>query len=255
MSVSRLIPATILLLALVLTGCAAAPEVQDQQHRAARVNVELGLHYMRQNQLQQAKSNLERALGQDPGSAQVHAAYALLQQRIREPEKADRHFRRALDLDPDNAVVRNNYGTFLCRQDRLEEAETAFTKAAEDPLYSTPEVAWTNAGICALKYPDEELAEQYFRRALEVNPNHADALYEMMRLADENDRYLQARAYVQRLMEVANPTPEILWVCYRAELALGNRDASGDCALRLKNDFPDAQETQRVLEREARGGR
>ncbi|MCG5524539.1 type IV pilus biogenesis/stability protein PilW [Ectothiorhodospira haloalkaliphila] len=255
MIASRTVLAIALLATLVVSGCATAPEVRDQQRRAAGVNVELGLHYMRQNQLQQAKSNLDRALQQDPGSAQVHAAYALLQERLREPELADRHFRRALELEPDNAVARNNYGTFLCRQDRLKEAEEAFTRAADDPLYPTPEVAWTNAGICALKYPDEELAEQYFRRALQQNPNHAGALYEMMRLADENDRHLQARAYVQRLMEVVDPTAEILWVCYRAELALGNRDASGRCALRLKNDFPDAEETQRVLEREARGRR
>ncbi|SEP66952.1 type IV pilus assembly protein PilF [Ectothiorhodospira magna] len=248
-------PGLTLLGSLVLAGCAAMPQVDEREQRAAQVNMELGLHYMRNNELEQAKTNLERALRQHPGSAQVQAAYALLQERLREPRLADQHFRRALDLEPGNPMIQNNYGTFLCRQNRLEEADKAFRAAADHPLYPTPEVAWTNAGVCALKTPDEALAETYFRRALELNPRHSAALYEMMRLTFESGRYLQTRAYLQRLTERVPHTPETLWICYRAELELGNRDTSGVCALRLKNDFPDSEQTSRLLETESRGGR
>ncbi|WP_412852495.1 type IV pilus biogenesis/stability protein PilW [Ectothiorhodospira shaposhnikovii] len=255
MKPTLVLPGLMLCTGLLLVGCAVTPQVQEREQRAAQVNMELGLHYMRNNQLEQAKGNLDRALSQDPGSAQVHAAYALLQERLRDPRLADRHFRRALDLEPGNALVQNNYGTFLCRQDRLDEADRAFRAAADNPLYATPEVAWTNAGICILKKPDEEQAERYFRRALESNPRHVPALYEMMRLTFERGRYLQTRAYLQRLTEQMPHTPETLWICYRAELELGNRDASGVCALRLKNDFPDSEQTTRLLETESRGRR
>ncbi|MBK1673788.1 type IV pilus biogenesis/stability protein PilW [Ectothiorhodospira shaposhnikovii] len=255
MNSASVLPSLLFCAGLALAGCAVNPQVQEREQRAAQVNMELGLHYMRNNQLEQAKGNLERALGQNPGSAQVHAAYALLQERLREPRLADRHFRRALELDPGNALIKNNYGTFLCRHDRLEEADKAFRSAAEDPLYRTPEVAWTNAGICILKKPDEQQAERYFRRALETNPRHVPALYEMMRLSFDGGRYLQTRAYLQRLTEQVPHTPETLWICYLAETELGNRDASGVCALRLKNDFPDSEQTTRLLETESRGRR
>ncbi|MFP4079600.1 MAG: type IV pilus biogenesis/stability protein PilW [Ectothiorhodospira sp.] len=242
---------------LLLTGCAGTTEVQERRDRAAQVNVELGQHYLRRGELRHAKENLDRALEQDPGSAQVQAAQAMLQERLEKIDRADRHYRRALSLasDSDAGMLWNNYGAFLCRQDRLEDAEEAFAKAARDPLYPTPEMAWTNAGVCAQKVPDADKAERLLRRALEEEPQHAPALLEMMRLSFEAERHLQVRAYFQRLREVTRPSAEMLWMCHQAERALGNRDEAGRCALRLKNDFPDSEETTRLRDLENRDNR
>ncbi|MCG5535678.1 type IV pilus biogenesis/stability protein PilW [Ectothiorhodospira mobilis] len=252
-----LIPLVVAGALLLLTGCASTTELQDRRGQAARVNVELGQHYLRRGELRHAKENLDRALEQDPDSPQVQAAQAMLQERLGRIDRADGHYRRALSLasSEDAGMLWNNYGTFLCRQGRLEEAEEAFARAARDPLYPTPEMAWTNAGICALKVPDEEKAERLFRRALKEDPQHVPALLEMLRLSAEAGHHLQVRAYFQRLREQTRPTAEMLWLCHQAELALGNRDEAGRCALGLKNDFPDSEETARLRKLENRGNR
>lgn len=253
-TLSTLLMAGVLLL---LAGCAGTTELQERRGQAARVNVELGQHYLRRGELRHAKENLDRALEQDPDSPQVQAAQAMLQERLGQIERADGHYRRALSLasSDDIGMLWNNYGTFLCRQGRLQEAEEAFARAARDPLYPTPEMAWTNAGICALKIPDEDEAERLFRRALQADPRHEPALLEMLRLSAETGRPLQVRAYFQRLREQTRPTAEMWWMCHQAEQALGNRDEAGRCALRLKNDFPDSEETARLRELEDRGSR
>ncbi|MBK1690557.1 type IV pilus biogenesis/stability protein PilW [Ectothiorhodospira mobilis] len=242
---------------LLLAGCAGTAELQERRGQAARVNVELGQHYLRRGELRHAKENLDRALEQDPDSPQVQAAQAMLQERLGRIDRADRHYRRALDLaaSEDAGMLWNNYGTFLCRQGRLEDAGEAFARAAGDPLYPTPAMAWTNAGVCALKVPDEDEAERLFRRALEEDPRHVPALLEMLRLSAEAGRPLQVRAYFQRLRAQIRPTAEMLWMCHQAEQALGNRDEAGRCALRLKNDFPDSEETARLRKLENRGSR
>ena len=59
---------------------------------------------------------------------------------------------------------------FLCRQNRWSDAEPYFKRAADNPHYTTPEIALANAGVCALNAGDREKAEENFRAALTKNP-------------------------------------------------------------------------------------
>ena len=65
-------------------------------------------------------------------------------------EDAEMHYRRATELAPSNGAAANAYAAFLCsRQNRWADAEAYFPRAAADSTYLTPEVALTNAGVCA----------------------------------------------------------------------------------------------------------
>lgn len=251
----------------VLLGCATSPETRQQQQRekeAAKYNVQLGITYMREGNLEQADEKLAKALSQDPDLAAAHNAYAVLQERLGRTEKAERHYQRAIDLNPEDSEARTNYGAFLCRLGRSEEAQSQFQAAWNNPLYSRPEAVFTTAGICAVGTGDEARGEDLLRRALDRNPAYLPALYEMANLTFQKERYLQTRAYVQRyesaLAEAARRNPQlpksnaqILWLCVQTERALANQRAAQSCALRLKQQFPDSRQTARLLELERRG--
>jgi type IV pilus assembly protein PilF len=200
--------------AVLVTGCASQGqrgEVRGDEE-AARINVQLGAAYLEQGDLQTASVKLERALQQDPMLATAHWTYALLQMRLGRPKVAERHFRSALNLNPADSTAHNNYGTFLCNAGRLAEAQMQFERALENPLYDQPETALTNVGVCALKAPDNQKAEDYFRKALDKNPKFAPALYEIARLTYEQHRYLQTMAYLERYEEAAGHNANTLWL-------------------------------------------
>ena len=48
------------------------------------------------------------------------------------------------------------------------------------------------------RIPDQVMSEQYFRRALDINPNFPEALYQMAQLSYDQQNYLQARAFIER---------------------------------------------------------
>ena len=238
---------------LALTGCASTGGQQSEISRAAKLNVQLGLDYLRQERLQLAETKLQRALAASPDSSQVQWAYALLQDRLGRGEAAERHFRRAISLSPDDAYARNNYGSFLCRQGRVKQGLAAFDKAASNPLYSEPESAWTNAGICLVRSSNDaetiKEAESYFRKALEANPRYVRALYQMAVLTSGQQRYLASRGYRQRLSEaLQRDDPKVLWLCVVTERALNDHAEAQHCAARLKADFPTSRETTRLYE-------
>lgn len=236
----------------VLAACAPTETQRTDSRHAAAINVDLAKAYIREGDTTQAMRKLQRALAQAPNFAPAHGTLAVLYNRLGETDQAEEHFKKALKLKPDAPSVRNNYGTFLCAQSRWPEAEKQFLRAAKNPLYETPEYAYTNAGLCALRSSQTESAERYFASALRHNPRYAVALFNMAQLSFQRDQFLRTRAYVQRYSEVAPFTPAVLWLGILAERQLGDRDAAGNYAVRLKTMFPDSQQARLLAELEKR---
>ena len=256
----------LILLTAGLAGCATTGGYDEDARldEAARYNTQLGITYLQKGNLKQADLKLSKAIEQDPSSAEAHHAYAILQERLGNMEQAADHYERAVRLDPKYSEAHNNYGRFLCAQGDLRAAEREFEAAVKNPLYSNPELAYTNAGICALEAEKTDAAEQYFRNALGKNPEYLPALFEMAQVTYDKQHYLQARAYIQRydavrgkIVEGATDArryhPRILWLCVQTERQMGDRAAASACALKLKNFFPQSRETAELLEMERHG--
>lgn len=249
---------SLLAVCLSLQGCVSTGGVSERpvsKTDAARANYNLGAAYLRQGRADLAVENLKRALEENPRFADAHSAIALAYDQLGDLESAEEHYKRATQLDPSNAAAQNIYAVFLCRHDRWPEAERYFQRAADNSRYETPEAALTNAGTCARNAGDLEKAEQYFRAALERNPEYPDALDSMLELSYQQKNYLQARAFIQRSFEAHEPNARQLWLCFRVEQELDNPDRAEQCARRLRTEFPDSPEFAQLRELERDAGR
>ncbi len=246
-----LLVAVWILPASLLVACATTNKQASSDTTAqtpAEVNTQLGIEYMREGMYEASLEKFQKALAQDPNLPAAHASVAVLYEQLGENGRADKHYRKAYNLSRDDPLILNNYGQYLCREGRLEEADRMFTKALQDPLYRHPEMILTNAGLCAEKRPDPELAEEYFREALQKNARFPPALRQMVRVSFARQQYLATRAYLQRVQELAPLTPEFLWIGVRAEAALGDQDAASSYGLLLKNEFPESEQAQALIE-------
>lgn len=239
-------------LALGLSGCVSTSsdpvQADASVKQAAKYNVELGVAYMRQGDRDLAMQKLQRAIEQNPHLPAAHTAMALLYEQIGDIKDADKHYRQALRIDSDDPTTLNNYGAFLCRNGEARKSEEYFVRAAKNPLYPTPEAAYTNAGICARQIPDMSDAEHYFRSALRLNKNFADALWQMARLSFDQGKNLKARAFIQRFMAMTTTlSPEVLWLAIRNERALGDDTTADRYGRLLVQKFPNAKETKLFL--------
>ena len=235
----------------LMSACATTDNVDTPvggNKKAAEINVQLGVTYLKQGQYELADSKLRRAIKQDPRSATAHWVFALLQQQLKQNDVAEKHFRKAISLDPKDSKARNNYGTFLCDQDRVEEAEKEFLKAVEDPLYREASGAYANAGLCVLKAQDKIKAEQYFQKSLELNASQRSALLQMALLSFERQEYDKTSFYMQRYDTVGKHNSESLWVAYQAENSLGNPGKAEGYANQLKRSFPSSPEARLLAE-------
>jgi type IV pilus assembly protein PilF len=234
------------LLSLLLAGCVHTTTTKNtgNQKDAAAYNVQLGIAYMNQGDLSRSKDKLDRALKQDPDNADVHSARAMLFTRMGNARQADEEYRTALRLAPNDPNVVNNYAVYLCQIGRTDEGVKRFLEAAHNPLYKTPEAAYTNAGVCLRAAKRDEDARGYFVRALQVSPTFAEAEFQLADLQFQHGELTQARAGIDGFIGNFTATPDLLLLGVRVARAQGDRVAAQRYARKLQLDFPETPQAR-----------
>jgi len=240
----------LLLLVMTMAGCASIEEYKSEEAKKERLvetQVQLGVGYYEQGNYEVALEKLEKAVEVKPDYGPAHSALALVYDKIQKYDLADKEFRRAIDLLPENGGIYNNYGVFLCSRSRPAEAEKYFLKAVKIPLYPTPELAYENAGACAMHIPDVKKAESYFARALDLNPQLPTALIDMAEIRFEQKNFLSSRGFLQRYEAVSPHTAESLWLGIQIERKLGDKNAESNYKKQLQSKFPKSEQFKMML--------
>ena len=237
---------------LIVTGCAGtgnenanyAPQggADTEAQTRARLHTELASGYFELGNYGVALQEANEALKAESNYGPAFNVLGLVYMGLRDDKSAETNFQRALRVNALDSDTNNNYGWFLCQRKREQESVKSFLAALRNPLYTTPEKSWTNAGICARQAGDLVAAEDYFQKALKLRPNQLQALLQMADMAYKRKNYPGAKAYLARLGPDATPTAEVLWLALRIERALGDRNAEASLAFQLRKNFPDSLE-------------
>jgi len=247
--------ASILLASLLLGACATTStggpglvKGESDSEKAATLNKQLGTVYLRQGNLALAKEKLERAEKYNPRDPEIHSVLALLYERLDIPKEVEAHYKTAIRLAPDNPGILNNYGIYLCKNGRPEEGVKRVLEAAKNPLYRTPEVAYTNAGVClrAAKKLDEATAS--FRRSLSIAPNNPETVYQLGDLDRERGQVAQARDLVDKYLTSNEATADLLGLGVRLARAQNDRMAEEKYLRRLRVEFPGSNQLRELTE-------
>ncbi|MEE9444517.1 MAG: type IV pilus biogenesis/stability protein PilW [Cocleimonas sp.] len=224
------------------SGCS----LNNGDKKAADYNADLGIRYLQKGRLKLANEKLLKSLEQSPRSAKSNHYFALLQQRLKQNDKAALYFAKAVQYAPKNPEIRNNYGQFLCDTGRPNQAVNQFLVAIKDPLYSTPEFAYTNAGICLRKTNNNAKAEEYFRTALKKKSSFPSALLQLAILYKDKRNYPKAQAFMMRYEGVGRSSPEALQACVDINSKVGLTAKAASCRTALLRLFPASKEAEQI---------
>jgi type IV pilus assembly protein PilF len=248
----RLLPLALVISASLVgcstTGSKVAEKPGQSREDAAGVWVQLGQKYMEMGKLDIAKQDLLKALEFDSKNVDAHTVLATLYDRVGDHTSAETHYRDAVEISPKSGVTNSNYGLYLCKLGKFELAQKYFEIAFTDGFYTQQDTAYTNAGTCImLANGPLEKAEADFRRAIEINGNNSQALFQLARVLYQKNEYFKARAFIQRYDALGQPNPDALLLARNIEVKLGHADAARDYAQRLREQFPESEQT-RTLE-------
>jgi type IV pilus assembly protein PilF len=248
--------AAVALSVVAIAGCAGngrggaqlAGDTQTNAEKAGELNKQLGTEYLRKGNLALAKEKLERAEKYNPRDAEVHSVLAVLYERLGIPKQVDEHYKAAIRLAPKDPQISNNYAVYLCRNGRNDEGVKRFLEAAQNPLYRTPEIAYTNAGVCFRSEKKYNEAVATFTRALQIRPNNAEAAFQYADLEMERGDLVKSREIVDKYLGTYDATPDLLLTAVRVTTAQGDRVAQDKYTRRLRVEFPNSQQLRTLNE-------
>jgi len=242
-------------IALLLAGCAGrdtgpsadigtmAGDPGDPRNRA-RVHTDLAAGYYERGSMGIALEELRQATAADASYAPAHGLYGLVYMELRENGQAQDSFERALRIAPNDPDINHNYGWFLCQTGREKESVRYFMQAVKNPLYAVPWRSYSAAGLCTLRLNNAKEAEDYFQRALKLDPDEPAALLKLGEIRYRQGSNEEARKLVARHNKLVSPTAESLWLALRIERHLGQRVAEQSYANQLRRRFPGSSEYQ-----------
>jgi type IV pilus assembly protein PilF len=216
--------------------------------KRARLHAELASLYFQNGNLSVALEETGVAIEADPSYASAYSVRALVYSALREFDAAEADFRKSLSLAPSDPDVNNNYGWYLCQRDRARDSIPYFLVAIKNPLYSTPDVAYANAGACALKAGDRESARSYLSQALRMGQSGAPlAQLQLAKLAYLENHLEEARNRLMDVMQMLQPSAEALWLGARIERKMGHKEDEASMVSQLRRLYPTSQEYQEFL--------
>ncbi|NOT15907.1 MAG: type IV pilus biogenesis/stability protein PilW [Methylotenera sp.] len=238
------------LVVFVVFGCATQQKYTEKNNenlkKRAQAHTDLGAIYYQENQLEIALEEFTEATNIDPSFGLAFNGLGLVNARLGQDEMAETHFKKSIQLEPTNSESRNNYGSFLCARNRADEAITQYLEAVKNPLYLTPQVAYTNAGICAKLKADAVSAESYFQKALQFDPLFHMAAYQLASVQFKRNDAVAAKKSLQNAL-LDQPSAEMLWLAVQIERAVGDKDNEASYALQLKRQYPSSAQTKLLL--------
>ena len=238
-----------LALSSYLAACATPGHPPEAKKPDADISLLItgSLLYARQGKLERARSSIQQALVIDADSVDANNIAGLIYGSSGQADLAIKHFEKALSIAGNDAATLNNYGNFLCEAGKTRQAEEKFLQAANQAGNPSPEIAYTNAGLCAMRVPDPPRAAEHFNRALNVKKNNSIALFQLAQINFNNKRGAAALRHMQTYARFAQHTPQTLKLGMQIGRLIKDKQVEVSYFNLLQNQFPASKEYQWAL--------
>lgn len=224
------------------------PNKMTQTERA-KAHTDVAVEYFRSGRLGVSLDSVQQALNVLPDYSPALNMRGLIYMELQENIKAKDSFEAALKYAPADSDVLNNLGWFVCQRGDVTKSMEYFRQALKNPLYSTPERALLNGGICARKLGDLPAAESNLLAALERNPQLAQAQLQLADLEFSKGKMAAAADRMSRYLNLdSSPAVDTLLLAVKIARGQGDRNQEASYVQQMRKRFPESEITRTVLQ-------
>jgi tetratricopeptide (TPR) repeat protein len=168
----------------------------DPKYEEAYYNLGVVLKYDRPAE---AQALFRTALELDPVYACAHRELGFLLTNAGANQEAETHLRKSIELAPNDVWAHIYLGSHLWRFGQPDAAVAEFRIAEEiKPEWAVPLLSLGN--LHELAFQDFDLAQSFFERALQLEPDDGVTLYSLGRLCKKRGQVDLARQYLDRAL-------------------------------------------------------
>jgi tetratricopeptide (TPR) repeat protein len=199
-----------------------------------KAHANLGLAYLRQNRMEEARAAFERALEIHPRSAAAHANLGLMHLMRNDPGRAVEELRQALEANPRHLDAHRHLSGAYLRLSRFAEAEQAARQGLA--IRDDPDIRSALAAALSRQGRSEE-AERELSLILDRDPQHADALRQLGLLRHRAGRSDEALELYRKALSV-EPSPDLFYNVAMIRMERGEYAAAAEALARARAMAP-----------------
>ena len=162
-------------LIMQLSACTTAAS-KEKMRESARNKRVVGEANILQGNYTGALKILMEAKALNPDDFLIYHNLGIVYKEKKMLEQSILNFKKALELNPRYSQSMNNLGAAYLDAKQWDKAIDCFRNVLDDILYATPQYPLANIGYAYFHKKEYRLAEVYFQKALEKQPNMLVAL-------------------------------------------------------------------------------
>jgi|GEM_PF-349738 len=166
----------------------------------------LGNIYLRQKSYEEAIDLYTKLLIFQPYNKEAHLNIGVAYHHLKQYDKAIEYYNKAIELDPKNFMAYFDLGYLYENLNKDEKAISFYKKAvtAKPDYY----IAYYNIGnIWLVKFKNVQKAEEAYRKALEIEPDHADSAMNLSMLLFYQKKYEEADMFCKKAKSLGLEPP------------------------------------------------
>ncbi len=214
----------VMLLGLLLAAVAACtgPEAERDKQGSGQLHYDIGVGSLAENNLSKAIDELRAAVQADPRNARYDYALGNAYLRNQQADQAILAFRKAVELDPRLSDAYDDLGVAYMMQEKWDPAIDAFRKALANPRYLTPDRTYMHLGTLYYIRKQYELADEMFRKLLDIAPQSPDAHFWLGRTFLAQGKLKEAQDELQKAIGIDGMVPIFHLELGAARMRAGN---------------------------------
>lgn len=212
---------SLICIALLLSACVTngpANKVWSNDKRV-RAQVELGLDYLKRDQLDIARERFEKALSINKSSSAALHGLGLVEAKSLNYDRARQYLSRSIQLSPDNEKAKSDYAVILCETQSASQGIELLEGMRTLTLSLGAQLALAR---CYEANHELNKAEKAYQVVLSSRPTTRQALISMAHLKYQADNYLSARGFLQRYFATNTISSKALLLAAKVENNLQN---------------------------------
>lgn len=198
-----------ILLSIISFSCAPTINKEEINKAQAKAIREVGVAYMQDANYASALRELLKAEKIYPNDPDLQNNLGLVYMAKKKLDLSIKHFKKAVTIDPGYTAARNNLGAAYLAQENWDIAIETFLKVNEDLLFTTPHFPLTNLGWAYYNKGLYDIAERYYKEALESQPKYVIALRGLARTYTTKGNYKEALATIDKALDIAPRFPPL----------------------------------------------
>lgn len=192
---------------------------QNPEHTESHFN--LGTLYMQEQSWQMALNHFKQANQFRPNTVNILYNLSVAHLNCEEFGAALHFLEKTVELDPKNYNARHLYAVLLYKTGNPQKAELQFIEALK--LNQNDPESWFNFAVFCLEFNDLVQAEKYFKNVLNCQPNHLEALNNLIAIYQHQNKNLQAFNTLQKLVKYYPDNKTALMQAIICAYSLGNQ--------------------------------